>query len=218
MNAKQFERILQKHPRYFLMDQEIKFYLPGTSASRHSLIKRLKAEGRIVQVKRGLYYLPDKMHSGDGASLFELAPVIYSPSYISFESALSFHQLIPEAVYTITSATTKRSKEFSTPLGVFSFTKLPLINFFTEVQEVAKGVLMAKPWKAICDYVYCYKKNWEDLNPLEKNLRIDLDALPQLGQEKELLDEYYQSRLVSRFLKGVSENEHQRYTRKITEL
>ncbi|HSW71384.1 MAG TPA: hypothetical protein VLH77_05335 [Gammaproteobacteria bacterium] len=67
---------------------------------------------------------------------FELAQYIYGPSYISLESALSFHKLIPETVYTVTSTTVKRSREFQTPLGVYSFLHLPPENFYVEVWSV----------------------------------------------------------------------------------
>ena len=63
---------------------------------------------------------------------------------------------------------------------------------------------MAKPWKAICDYIYCYKKNWHSLGPLVESLRIEVENLPMLRSEEiQLLDEYYHHRRISRFLKGV---------------
>mgnify|MGYP003523184722 CR=1 FL=1 len=57
---------------------------------------------------------------------FEIATVIYGPSYISFESALSYHGWIPEAVRTTTCASVKRAKEFETPIGVFFFLHIPI--------------------------------------------------------------------------------------------
>jgi hypothetical protein len=66
---------------------------------------------------------------------------------------------------------------------------------------------MAKPWKAICDYIFCYKKIWDSLESLLESLRIDPENLPILSlEEKERLDEYYQQSKVSRFLKMIREN------------
>jgi hypothetical protein len=63
---------------------------------------------------------------------------------------------------------------------------------------------MAMPWRAICDYVYCYKKDWGGLRPLLESLRINREALPKpRGEELELLDEYYHHRRLSHFLKGI---------------
>lgn len=84
-------------------------------------------KGVLVKIRRGLYTinLPFK----EPPDTFELAEIIYGPSYISMESALSYHGWIPEAVYTITSATTRRKKLFKTPLGVFAFFNFPVNNF-----------------------------------------------------------------------------------------
>ncbi|NJN33028.1 MAG: hypothetical protein HC817_01010 [Saprospiraceae bacterium] len=46
---------------------------------------------------------------------------IYSPSYISMETALSFHQLIPEGVFSVTSVTTSKTQSFTTPIGVLQY-------------------------------------------------------------------------------------------------
>ena len=53
-----------------------------------------------------------------------LANLIYGPSYISLDYALSLHGLIPERVETITSVTTRRSRHFDTPFGTFSYRML----------------------------------------------------------------------------------------------
>ena len=136
-----------------------------------------------------------------------MASYIYGPSYISLESALAYHKLIPEAVPTITSVCTKRSKEFKTPLGVYSYLHLPIENFYTEVELVADGeyhFFMAKPWKAICDYVFCYKKEWRGIEPLLKSLRIDLEDIPKLNDDEiRLLQDYYQQRRLTGFLKAI---------------
>ena len=66
---------------------------------------------------------------------------------------------------------------------------------------------MAKPWKAICDYVFCYKKDWDNLEPLLESLRINREDLPMLRDEEiQLLDEYYHHSRLSRFLKGIKQD------------
>jgi hypothetical protein len=157
------EEILRQRPTPYLTDGELEHLLDSTQNSRFSKVKRLIAQGKLLHIKRGLYCITEKVGYPTKPHPFCLAQYIYGPSYISLESALSYHQLIPEAVYTTTSVCTKRSKEFHTPLGVFSFNHLPGINFFTEVELIKEDdyqFFMAKPWKAICDYVFCYKKDW----------------------------------------------------------
>ena len=208
--ANELETALLGYPRPYLTDIELNTLLKGTPDSRYGKVKRLLAQGKLLHIRRGLYCLTDKMGFLKMPHPFELAQHIYGPSYISLESALSFYKLIPETVYTITSATAKRSKEFQTPLGIFSYLHLPLENFYTGVELVTENeyqFLVAKPWKAICDYVFCYKKDWTSLKPLLEGLRIDRENLPLLSREEiQLLDEYYHQKRLSRFLKGLQKD------------
>src|SRR3546814_12610637 len=57
---------------------------------------------------------------------FLLANHIFGPSYVSVETALSYYGLIPERVYETTSMTTQAPRKFNTPLGTFTYTRLPL--------------------------------------------------------------------------------------------
>jgi len=52
------------------------------------------------------------------------ANLIYQLSYISLQTALSFYGLIPEAIYTVTSVSTKKTNYFETPVGTFSYNKI----------------------------------------------------------------------------------------------
>lgn len=201
------ERTLQAYSRPYLTDAELQVLLEGTPDSRYSKVKRLLAQGKLLHIRRGLYCLTDVVGYLTKPHPYELAQYIYGPSYISLESALSFHKLIPERVYTVTSVTSKRTKEFRTPLGVFSYLHLPPESFYTEVELIEENgykFFLAKPWKAICDYIYIYKKDWSNLEPLLESLRINRDDLPVLRNEEiQLLDEYYHQERVSRFLKNI---------------
>jgi len=197
---------LQGLQRPYLTTPELDLLIDGSTDSRYGKIKRLLEKGRLLHIRRGLYCTTDITNSNKPHP-FELAQYIYGPSYISFESALAYHQLIPEAVYATTSACCKRSKEFHTPLGVFSYLHLPTIDFYTQVELVNENnyhFFMATPWKAICDYIFCYKKNWGNLDPLISSLRIDPEELPKLTDKKiELLDDYYKNKKISLFLRNV---------------
>lgn len=204
---KKLEDQLRNYTRSCVTDAELETLLDGTPDSRYGKVKRLLAQGTLLRIRRGLYCLADnaaKLHP------FEVAQYIYAPSYISFESALAYHKLIPEAVYAITSACTKRSKEFHTPLGLFSYLRLPIENFYTEVDLITENnhqFMMAKPWKAICDFIFCYKKKWNNLKPVLKSLRIDDEDLPPLHEtEIEILDEYYHHSRLTNFLKNIKQD------------
>ena len=72
-------------------------------------IKRMVQKGSLFRLRRGLYATTRNISS------YLLAGVIYGPSYISFETALSRYGLIPERVYACTSATFK--KKFCAEIG-----------------------------------------------------------------------------------------------------
>lgn len=203
--------LLQRYPEPYLTDMEMEVLLDESSPdSRYSKVKRLIAQGTLVHIRRGLYGITERIGTPVKAHPYALAQAIYGPSYVSLESALSYHQLIPEAVYTVTSATIKRAKEFTTPMGVFSYAHFPTKYFLVEVERVVENdatFFMARPWKAIGDYVFHYRKPWTGVSPLEESLRIDLDTLPELTEDAvQSLMQYYKKEQMVSFFKGVQED------------
>jgi len=219
LKTKLFETVLRQLPRPYITDAELVAIMDGTADSRYGKVKRLLAQGKLMHIRRGLYCLTNEVGCLRKPHPYELAQYIYGPSYISLESALAFHQLIPEAVYTTTCATTKRSKTFETPLGQFSYSHLPVENFYIEVDVIKQDgyqYLMAKPWKAICDYIFCSKKEWQGIEPFLDSLRIDMDELPELSFEQtQRLVHYYRHSRVSRFLRDVQKNLNNRLSKEI---
>ena len=201
------EQKLRNSSLVCITDAELASILSVADNQRYSIVKRAIVKGDLIHIRRGLYCL-GKHLTTKTPHPFELAQKIYWPSYVSLESALSYHGLIPEAVYSITSVATKRSKEFHTPLGNFSYIKIPSDNFFVEVErkeEQGNYFFIAKPWKAILDYLFCYKKNWHGLEPLVDDLRIEVDELPQLSLDTiEILMGYYKSQRIKQFLNSIA--------------
>jgi len=133
-----------------LMD-ELKDY-----ASPRAKLTRMLKSGSIVQLRRGLFV--------DDVSISPrvVAPVLYGPSYISFEYVLATAGLIPERVAAVTSATFNKNKDkvFRTPIGEFVYRYLPAAVYphgiKHEIEEGA-GYLIATPEKALCDSIYKVK-------------------------------------------------------------
>jgi hypothetical protein len=196
----------EKIPSDCLGTTELMNLFPGSPNRRHQMVKRALAQGDLIHLRRGLYCLGERHRTGP-INLFSIAQKIYGPSAVSLESALSYHGWIPEAVYTTTSVSAQRSREFKTPLGIFSYRKIPISALYTAVDIISSGsnvFFMARPWKAIADYVFVYKKDWITLDPLRESLRIDAMLLKDsdLVELKEI-EAAYASRRVSRFFKGV---------------
>lgn len=105
----------------------------------------------FLKVRNGLYALRIDQ-PGDEA----IANRLYAPSYISFEYALSHYGIIPESVYTITSATTRITREFIVNDKSFTYSHIKKQVYRGYKTEKIGGmtVLMADPEKALVDYLY----------------------------------------------------------------
>ena len=182
-------------------------WIEGSSDRQWSLLKRAVAAGEIVRVHRGLYCLAHKYMRRKIDPLV-LAQRIHGPGYISLETALSRHGWIPEAVYAITSVCQDRFRQFDTPLGVFSFTRVPQAVLYEGVERVAeadgRSFMLASPVKALADYVYVHKCDWDSTRPVVESLRVDGDSLTGLQADAfDQLADNYSSRRVRRFLTGL---------------
>lgn len=111
-------------------------------------------KGYIKKLIRG-YYIFSDLEINENV-LFEIANRIYPPSYISFEIALSYYSLIPESIYRITSASTRKTINFSTPIVEFSYKTIkPTLFFGYNLVEYNKKIFkIACPEKALLDYFY----------------------------------------------------------------
>lgn len=115
-------------------------------------IARWTRAGKLIQLRRGKYVLAAD-HARRPLSLGRVANLLVEPSYLSLEWALSFHGLIPEAVYGLTSVTTRRPVELDTPVGRFRYRHVARSYFwgYDAVDEEGQAVLVARPEKALID-------------------------------------------------------------------
>jgi predicted transcriptional regulator of viral defense system len=201
------EKIFENAPYGYFTSQDVATLFPESEDKRYGLVKRAIAGGEIIHIRRGLYCLAPK-YQKKKINLYAVAQHIYGPSYVSLESALSRHGWIPEAVYTLTSVSSGKSKEFKTFLGAFSYNRVPQNVFYAGVERLTDDegdvFLMASPIKALADYVYVHKKDWAGLRPAAESLRIEPDEFESVtADDLDALIENYTSRRVGKFLKGV---------------
>lgn len=200
------EKVLDNLEQDIFTDRDIGVLFSGTDASRYGLMKRALKSGEIIRLRRGIYCL-SKKHQRRGINLYSLSQQLYGPSYISLESALSYHGWIPEGVFSTTCVCMKKSLLFKTPLGSFDYSHIPSVVFYegvARIEEQNDAYFMAHPWKALCDYVYIYKKQWRSIDPLIKSLRIDQQKIQQAKeQELLILRKNIKNRNVHRFIDGV---------------
>jgi len=156
-------------------------------------------KGYIKKVIKG-YYVFSSLGL-DEKALFEIANRIYNPSYISFEMALAYYGLIPESVYGITSASTRKTSHFVTPLGEFLYRTIrPKLYFgFDLLKNDGKLFKLASPEKAFLDLLYI-KTEFRDAAGFE-GMRINREVFLKLmgrGKMNDYLGAYGQKSLKSR--------------------
>jgi len=145
-------------------------------------IAAMEKQKQLIRIKKGLFVVAPQ--NGVGTISRELiANHLCGPSYVSLESALSYHNLIPERVYTVRSVTMKRAKKYDTPLGVFEYRTVSPEYFSIGIQQQVTQdntvFLIASPEKAICDMlVLSSGLRLQSAKAvkiyLEENLRMDL--------------------------------------------
>ncbi len=105
----------------------------------------------FTKIRNGLYAL-----RSDPPHELEIANRLYGPSYISLEYALAYYRFIPETVYTVTSVTTKITREFTVEGKSYEYSRIKR-GAYTGYQLMKEGqasILMAAPEKALVDYCY----------------------------------------------------------------
>ena len=167
-------------PRDFFADDEVMLLMPNLgNAARRNKLTREQAKGRVLRLMRGVYAIHEP-YRRTGLNLFQIANHLAATSYVSLESALSYYGLIPEGVVTTTSVTTQRSKVVGTPIGLFTFTHLPLLLFregFVQEIQGAHHFLIANPVKALLDTVYVQRRVYANLEQLKSDLRLNLETM-----------------------------------------
>ncbi len=200
------ENLLIDWPLSVIRDVDIASLMLNEAPRRYAIVNRSLKKGTLTRLRRGTYLI-GKPYKKNSPSNFQIAHSIYGPSYISFESALFYHQWIPEAVYTTTSATLKRSTDFDTPLGIFQYVHVPNKLCYLGVERLGDGneaFFMADPWKAVADHYYAYNRNWNQPEDLCLDMRIEMENM--LDSDLTMLrrlSECYQSKRVRKFLCNV---------------
>lgn len=167
-------------------------------------IKRDVESNILFPVVKGIY------ETNEHTSGHLLSAYIYGPSYLSFEYALSYHNLIPEKVVNYTNATFNKNKRksYHNKFGTYLYRNVPneaypyFVKAFT---NETYSYFIASPEKALCDMLYILPptrsmKEFREL--LFLDLRINEVAFKELNLDDILfLNEKYKSTNVRRLVK-----------------
>jgi len=145
--------------------------------SPRAKLTTLLQQGNLIRVKKSLYLFGSDYRKGPYSPEI-MANKIYGPSYVSREYALAYYGLIPEYVAEVTSISTKRARNFDTPIGRFSYARLPpklyQVNFTLVTVRNNETALLATAEKALADLLYFRDDHPETMNELIDLLFDDL--------------------------------------------
>jgi len=148
-----------------------------TGLSRKSLyvtVKRLTDKEILIRTGRGIYCLFTAKPSVE-----DIAASLYMPNYLSFESSLSRYGILNLIPYTLTFATTRKTKRFAVLGREIEFRQIKRGLFWG--YNMQKGIYVAKPEKGFLDLAYLASRGLA---------AIDLDEIDAKKLSMEMLSKY----------------------------
>lgn len=115
-------------------------------------IKKLIESEILTPLERGKYFL-----TKSNISDFSISQFIYSPSYISLETALNIYGILSQFPFEITSITLKKSVTKTIQSKTFKYSHIQKSLFTGYIKK--EDYLIATPEKALFDYLYLCSKS-----------------------------------------------------------
>jgi len=185
--------------------------LGGSPQRRYNLVNRATKAGELHNLRRGLYVLPQK-YRDNALHPYAVAQRLTPGSYVSLETALSYHGWIPEAVHTIVSVVpgAKSSELSDERLGRFTFHPLSIkqghfLEMVSRLTISQQTFLVADPLRALMDLVCRRKLEWQNLDWFEQSMRIEPDRLYNITNSQiQTLHQVYKQHRMQGFLTSFS--------------
>lgn len=170
MDFKAFIRHYQRYP----VIKSAYFSLEKSPAYVRRQVSEWLKKNWLIELRRGMY-LPNDDRTLATLERFTIANLLYEPSYVSLESALSFYGMIPEAVPQTTSVSTRKTARFTNALGAFSYSniKKSLLWGYSRQKIGASVAHVASPEKALLDLVYLKRGELKSAEEVLESLRLD---------------------------------------------
>lgn len=147
-------------------------------------LSRWVEQNKLIKLRRSLYAVSPEF-SGFTPDPFIVANAMVTPSYVSCQTALAWHGVIPEASTSITSITSGRSCTITNSLGTFIYRhiKPELLWGYEEIEMRPLGSSrIALPEKALLDLTYLEPKG-DSLSYLNQ-LRLNPESISDVTLHK----------------------------------
>ncbi len=151
LNWQLVDRTIRQRGLALFSPQDLRHLLSAPQVSIRFLLTRAHKRGDVVKLRRGLYALPDRLPSE-----LAIANALRKPSYVSAHYALAYYHLIPEAVYRVSSVTTRATSHFEVANREYTYHHIKPAAFAGYRPDRVDGqtALIAEPEKAFLDTLY----------------------------------------------------------------
>lgn len=146
MSLKRIKKLSDVEKEY-LSTEDLKKILGQEKPTLYVSLNRMVKEGVLKRLRRGIYQLESKF-----LNLERVAQETYFPSYLSFESALALYGVISQQPYTLTFATTKKTKKITIDNREVNYRKIKKELFWG--YYLKDGIYLAEKEKAFLDLLY----------------------------------------------------------------
>lgn len=162
-------------------------YLRNFYKAPDKQLQYLEKSGEIIRLKRGVYSFARNFDP------YVASNQLCQPSYISFETALAYYDLIPERVEEILSVVDGRYVTYATPMGTFTYRPQTGALYAAGMSLGRSGddtFLIASPEKALLDTLAHARLKAQSMTPdgikdyIIAGLRVDEDVLASLSAKK----------------------------------
>ncbi len=186
-----FREFYKENQKILIIDSHLINQYPNPAYLRRQIVDWQRKQW-LLRLRRGFYTFNDKCTLAALNPAF-VANKLYYPSYVSLEWALSYYQLIPERVCTLTSVSTRKTALFTNTLGNFSYQKIKT-EFFYGFNE-QNSALIASPEKALIDFFYFNKANSDLSFEYFDSLRLQNLEILDFARMSSLLAKYKDSKI-----------------------
>lgn len=187
---------------FSLRDIENLFPKEKLKTIKNNLTRWVK-EGRLARLRRDLYEFIEPGLRLNVPDVY-VSNRLYSPSYVSLETAMSIYGLIPDVAAQVTSVTTLPTREFKNKYGLFTYKSCQKRAFtgYKLMEYEGTKILIADREKALVDFIYfSFHKNGLNL----EDERFNRKELKKLNWNKMLkYDKFFNNKTMT-VLKNLKE-------------
>jgi len=177
-----FEFLKQSTQNLMILNKNLLRTLESEESVLDFNIKYWIKTGKLVQLEKGKYIVAEVFDRERNKDIYleYITSKLVEPSYLSVEYVLSKYQILSEPVQSITSVTTKKTREINNKLGVFRYYSISNKLFKGyNIKNIDNFVVAeAKKSKALFDFLYFrFLKNSEVSLVAVQNLRLNWENI-----------------------------------------